>query len=189
MTLASTLAPKTVVAASSLGPLAVSLSELIIGTIAFLIVFAVLYRVLFPRIQQTLKERTEAIEGGLEKATETQKEADATLEQYRQQLAEARHEASRLRQDAQEQGAQILAEMRAQGEAERERLVAAAHEQIDADRAQAIQALRAEIGTLAVELASRVVGESLAEEARQGRVVDRFLAELEAESTASRATP
>jgi F-type H+-transporting ATPase subunit b len=189
MTLASTLAPKTVVAAGSLGPLAVSLSELIIGTIAFLIVFAVLYRVLFPRIQQTLKERTEAIEGGLEKATETQKEAEETLEQYRQQLAEARREASRLRQDAQEQGAQILADMRAQGEAERERLVAAAHEQIEADRAQAIQSLRAEIGTLAVELASRVVGESLAEEARQGRVVDRFLAELEAESASSRATP
>jgi F-type H+-transporting ATPase subunit b len=188
MTLASTLATKTV-ASSSLGPLAVSLPELIIGTIAFLIVFAVLYRVLFPRIQQTLKERTEAIEGGLEKATETQKEAEETLEQYRQQLAEARHEASRLRQDAQEQGAQIIAEMRAQGEAERERLVAAAHEQIDADRAQALQALRAEIGTLAVKLASRVVGESLAEEARQGRVVDRFLAELEAEPAPSKATP
>jgi F-type H+-transporting ATPase subunit b len=192
MTIASTLAPKavyTTVASSSLGPLAVSLSELIIGTIAFLIVFAVLYRVLFPRIQQTLKERTEAIEGGLEKATETQKEAEQTLEQYRQQLAEARHEASRLRQDAQEQGAHILAEMRAQGEAERERLVATAHEQIEADRAQAIQALRAEIGTLAIELASRVVGESLAEEARQGRVVDRFLAELEAEPAPSKATP
>src|SRR6516164_600806 len=130
MTLASTLAPKTVAAASSLGPLAVSLPELIIGTVSFLIVFAVLYRVLFPRIQQTLKERTEQIEGGIQQAEETQKEAEQTLEQYKAQLAEARHEASRLRQDAQEQGAQILAELREQGEAERQRLVAAAHEQI-----------------------------------------------------------
>ena len=178
-----------ILASSSPGPLAVSLPELIIGTISFLIVFAVLYRVLFPRIQQTLKERTEAIEGGIEKATETQKEAEQTLEQYRAQLAEARHEASRLRQDAQEEGARILAELRAQGEAERQRLVAAAHDQIEADRAQAILSLRAEIGTLAVELASRVVGESLDEEARQRRVVDRFLAELEAESAPSKATP
>src|SRR5260370_6947184 len=174
---------------SSLGPLAVSLPELIIGTIAFLVVFAVLYRVLFPRIQQTLKERTEAIEGGLEKATETQKEAEETLEQYRAQLAEARHEASRLRQDAQEQGAQILADLRAQGEAERQRLVAAPQDQIEADPPHAIQALRAEIGTLAVELASRVCGESLDEEARQGRVVDRFLAELEADPAPSKPTP
>src|SRR6516165_8543489 len=175
--------------ASGFGPLAPSLAELIIGTIAFLIVFAVLYRVLFPRIQQTLTERTDQIEGGLERAEETQREAKQTLEQYQAQLAEARHEASRLRQDAQEEGARILVELREQGEAERQRLVAAAHEQIEADRVQAIQALRAEMGTLAVELASRVVGEALDEDARQRRVVDRFLAELEAESAPSKATP
>ena len=168
-----------IIASSSLGPLAVDLPELIIGTVAFLIVFAVLYRVLFPRIQQTLKERTDAIEGGLERADETQKEAQRTLEQYQAQLAGARHEASRLRQDAQEEGARILADLRAQGQAEKDRLVAAAQAQIGAERAQAIQALRAEVGVLAVELASRVVGESLDEEARQRRVVDRFLAELE----------
>src|SRR6516165_8526431 len=168
-------------AASSLGPLSPDLSELIIGTIAFLIVFAVLYRVLFPRIQQTLTERTDAIEGGLKRADEAQAEAQQTLEQYQAQLADARHEASRLRQDAQEEGARILAELRAQGEAERQRLVAAAHDQIEADRAQAIQALRTEMGSLAVELASRVVGEALDEDARQRRVVDRFLEELETE--------
>src|SRR6266566_275650 len=166
---------------SSLGPLAVSLSELIIGTIAFLIVFAVLYRVLFPRIQQTLAERTDQIEGGLKRAEEAQTEAQQTLEQYQAQLADARHEASRLRQEAQEEGARILAELRERGEAERQRLVAAAHEQIETERAQAIQALRAEMGALAVELAGRVVGESLDEDARQRRVVDRFLEELEAE--------
>ena len=168
-------------ASGGLGPLSPDLSELIIGTIAFLIVFAVLYRVLFPRIQQTLTERTDAIEGGLKRADEAQAEAKQTLEQYQAQLADARHEASRLRQDAQEEGARILAELRAQGEAERQRLVAAAHDQIEADRAQAIQALRTEMGSLAVELASRVVGEALDEDARQRRVVDRFLEELETE--------
>lgn len=176
-------------AESSLGPLAPSIVELIIGTIAFLIVFAVLYRVLMPRIQQTLTERTDQIEGGLQRAEETQREAKQTLEQYQAQLAEARHEASRLRQDAQEEGARILAELRERGEAERQRLVAAAHEQIDADRAQAIQALRTEMGALAVELASRVVGESLDEDARQRRVVDRFLAELEAEQVPTELAP
>ncbi len=172
-------------AESSLGPLAPSLVELIIGTIAFLIVFAVLYRVLMPRIQQTLTERTDQIEGGLQRAEEAQREATQTLEQYQAQLAEARHEASRLRQDAQEEGARILAELRERGEAERQRLVAAAHEQIEADRAQAIQALRTEMGALAVELASRVVGEALDQDARQRRVVDRFLEELEGEQVAT----
>ena len=170
---------------SSLGPLSPNLVELIIGTISFLVVFAVLWRVLLPRIQQTLTERTDQIEGGLQRAEETQAEAKQTLEQYQAQLAEARHEASRLRQDAQEEGARILAELRERGEAERQRLVAAAHDQIDADRAQAIQALRTEMGALAVELASRVVGESLDADARQRRVVDRFLEELETEQVAT----
>jgi F-type H+-transporting ATPase subunit b len=172
-------------AASSLGPLSPDLTELIIGTISFLVVFAVLWRVLLPRIQQTLTERTDQIEGGLQRAEEAQAEAKQTLEQYQAQLAEARHEASRMRQDAQEEGARILAELRERGEAERQRLVAAAHDQIDADRAQAIQALRTEMGALAVELASRVVGESLDSDARQSRVVDRFLEELDAEQVAT----
>ncbi len=79
--------------------------------------------------------------------------------------------------------------MREQARAEYDRLVAAAHAQIEADRAQAIQALRAEMGALAVELASRVVGESLDEVARQRRIVDRFLAELESEQVSTEVTP
>jgi F-type H+-transporting ATPase subunit b len=164
---------------STLGPLLPSTPELIIGTVAFFIVFGILARVLMPRIQQTLEERTDAIEGGLERAEEAQDEAKRVLEQYRAQLADARHEASRLREEAKEQGAQIIAEMREQAQAEARRLTEAAHAQIDAERQQALTALRAEVGALSVELASRVVGESLQDEARQRRTVDRFLADLE----------
>ena len=159
-------------------------SELIIGTIAFLIVFAVLGKVLLPRIQKTMAERTDAIEGGIQRAEEMQADAERALAEYRQQLAEARQEAGRLREKAREEGAQIIAELREQGEAERRRLVEVAHAQIDADRQQAINALRAEVGTMAVELASRVVGESLENEARQRRIVERFLDDLERETPA-----
>ena len=166
-------------AATDLGPLLPNLTELIIGAIAFLIVFGVLYKVLMPRISQTLAERTDQIEGGLKRAEEAQAESQRTLQQYQAQLAEARHEASGVREQAREEGAQIKAELRAQGEAERQRIVEAAHAQIEAERQQALTALRAEIGTLSVDLASRVVGESLEDEARQRRTVDRFLASLE----------
>ena len=169
-------------AAEAPNPLIPVLPELIIGAVAFLIVFGVLARVLLPRMQKTLAERTDAIEGGLQRADEAQKEANEALAQYHQQLAEARHEAARLREQAREEGAQIVAEMREQGNAERQRLIDAAHAQIAADRAQALQSLKAEVGGIAVELASRVVGESLAEEARQRRTVDRFLAELEGQA-------
>jgi F-type H+-transporting ATPase subunit b len=166
-------------AATSQDPIVPSYPELIIGVIAFLIVFGMLGKVLLPRIQQTLQERTDKIEGGLERAEEAQAEAARVLEQYRQQLADARHEAARLREEAKEQGAQIIAEMREQAQAEARRLTEAANAQIDSERQQALASLRAEVGALATELAGRIVGESLQDEARQSRVVDRFLEDLE----------
>jgi F-type H+-transporting ATPase subunit b len=166
-------------AGSSSNPLIPTLTELIIGAVAFLIVFGTLGKLLLPRIQQTLRERTDQIEGGLERAEEAQAEAARVLEQYRQQLAEARHEASRLREEAKEQGAQIIAEMREEAQAEARRLTEAANAQIEAERQQALTSLRTEVGALATDLASRIVGESLQDEARQSRVVDRFLEDIE----------
>jgi F-type H+-transporting ATPase subunit b len=167
-------------------PLVPNLTELIVGAVTFGIIFFALWKVLIPRLNKTLEERTDKIEGGLQRAEETQAEANETLARYREQLAEARHEAARLREQAREQGAQIIAEMREQAQAEGRRLVEAAHAQIEADRQQALQSLRTEVGGLAVDLASRVVGESLTDEARQRRVVERFLDELDQQ--AERAT-
>jgi F-type H+-transporting ATPase subunit b len=160
-------------------PLTPSLTELIVGGISFFIVFGALWKLLLPRITKTLEERTDAIEGGLKRAEDAQAEANAVLEQYRAQLADARHEAARLREEAREAGAQIKAELREQGEAEKQRLIDAASAQIEADRQQALASLRAEVGSLSVELASRIVGESLQDEARQRRTVERFLDSLE----------
>jgi F-type H+-transporting ATPase subunit b len=159
-------------AAGQQDPLVPTWTELIIGIIAFLIVFGFLGRLLLPRAQKMLAERTNQIEGGLARAEEAQAKADRVLENYKQQLAEARHEAARLREEAREQGAQIIAEMREEAQAEARRLTEAANR-------QALIALRSEVGTLATDLASRVVGESLTDEARQSRVVDRFLDDLE----------
>ena len=166
-------------AAGSQNPLVPTWTELIIGLIAFLIVFGFLGRLLLPRAQKMLAERTNQIEGGLKRAEEAQAEAQQVLEQYRQQLAEARHEAARLREEAREQGAQIIAEMREEAQAEARRLTEAANAQIQSERQQALIALRTEVGALATDLASRIVGESLTDEARQSRVVDRFLDDLE----------
>jgi F-type H+-transporting ATPase subunit b len=164
---------------ASTNPLLPSWPEFIIGTILFLIVFGMLAKVLLPRATKMLAQRTELIEGGLSRADEAQAEAKALLDQYRQQLDEARRDAARLREEAREQGAQIIAEMREQAQAEARRITEAAQSQIEAERQQALTSLRTEVGTLATELASRIVGESLTDEARQSRMVDRFLDDLE----------
>jgi F-type H+-transporting ATPase subunit b len=167
---------------ASTNPLLPSWPEFIIGTILFLLVFGALAKFLLPRAQQTLAQRTELIEGGLARSEEAQAEAKQLLDQYHEQLAEARHEAARLREEAREQGAQIIAEMREQAQAEARRITESAQAQIEAERQQALTALRAEVGTLSTELASRIVGESLTDHARQSRMVDRFLDELEVSS-------
>jgi F-type H+-transporting ATPase subunit b len=164
---------------ASSDPLLPTAAEFIIGTILFFLIFGFLAYVAMPRIQKTLAERTEQIEGGLARSEEAQTEAAQVLEQYKQQLAEARHETARMREEAREQGAQIIAEMREQAQAEARRITESAQAQIQAERQQALTALRAEVGALATELAGRIVGESLEDTARQGRMVDRFLEELE----------
>jgi F-type H+-transporting ATPase subunit b len=166
-------------------PLVPNWTEVIVGAIGFFIVFFALWKVLLPRITKTLEERTDAIEGGLKRAEEAQLEANRTRDQYLAHLAEARHEAARLREQAREEGAAIIAEMREQAQAEATRITAAARTQLEADRQQAFASLRAEVGALSVQLASKIVGESLDDEARQSRVVDRFLEELDASRAAT----
>ncbi|MFC4493770.1 F0F1 ATP synthase subunit B [Streptomyces ovatisporus] len=173
-------------AAEEQNPLLPPLPELVIGLIAFAIVFFFLWKKLLPNINKVLEQRREAIEGGIEQAEAAQEEAAEVLKQYKDQLAEARHEAARLRSEAQEQGATLIAEMRAEGQRQREEIVAAGHAQIAADRKQAAQALRQDVGKLATDLAGKLVGESLDDHARQSRTIDRFLDELEEKAEAAR---
>jgi F-type H+-transporting ATPase subunit b len=153
--------------------------ELIFGLIAIAILYVNVQKKVVPNLEKAYADRTAAIEGGMHKAEEAQQEAQAALEQYKAQLAEARAEASSIRQEAQERGAEIIAELRAQAQIEANRMTEAAHKQIEAERQQAVVSLRSEVGRLSTELASRIVGESLHDEARQSGIVERFLEELE----------
>jgi F-type H+-transporting ATPase subunit b len=154
--------------------------EFVLSLVVFGLLLWAIWKYVAPRFERTFAERTQAIEGGLAAAETKQAEADAKLAQLEKQLADARHEAARIREEAREQGARIVAEMREQAQAESSRIVEHGKNQIEAERQQAVTSLRAEVGTLATGLAGRIVGESLDDEARQSRVVDRFLSELEA---------
>jgi F-type H+-transporting ATPase subunit b len=153
--------------------------ELIVGIISFAILYFLYKRFVVPRLEAMLAERQRTIEGGIERAEAMQAEARAALEQYRAQLAEARNEAAQIRDQARAEGQQILEELRVQAQEESARIVARGEEQIAAARQQVVNELRGQVGGLAVELAGRVVGESLADEARRQGTVDRFLDELD----------
>src|SRR3954447_17803941 len=151
--------------------------------LAFAIILWLLAKFVIPPINRAMAARQDAIRKQFAELDQAKADAHAAEEEFRKQIADARHEAARIREEAREQGAAIVAEMREQAQAEANRIVEHAHTQIDADRQQAVTSLRAEVGSLATELAGRIVGESLDDQARQSRVVERFLADLEADTT------
>ncbi len=160
--------------------------ELVLGSIAFAIVCFVLMKFVFPKMEETFRARVDAIEGGIQRAEAAQAEANQLLERYKAQLAEARTEAARIRDEARADAEEIRSEVLAKAREESDRIIAAGRDQLAAQRESIVRDLRAEVGTLAVDLAGRIVGESLADEARGRGTVERFLAELDAPAAGRR---
>ena len=154
---------------------------------AFAIMFFILAKYVVPPINRAMEARQEAIRKEFAEADAAKKSAQEAEEEYKAQVAEARQQAAKTREDAKEQGAEIIAEARQQAQVEADRIIENGRSQLHAERQQAVAALRAEVGTLATTLAGRIVGESLEDDERSNRVVDRFLADLEAMETAEKA--
>jgi F-type H+-transporting ATPase subunit b len=167
-------------AAATHNPLLPALPDLIWGALCFIVILFFFWKRVLPRMQKLLDERAEAIEGNIAKADEAQSKAEALLEEYTAQLAEARSEAAKIREQARADGAKILAELKEQATLEAARVTANAQAQIEAERQSAVVSLRTEVGSLAIDLASGVVGETLTDDKKAQAIVDRFLAELEA---------
>ena len=165
-------------------PLIPNIWEILVTLLGFAVLMFIVVKFVVPMFEKTYAERTEAIEGGLAKAEAAQAEASAALDEYKQQLIDARTEANRIREEARAEGAQILADLKAKAAAESARIMEQSQVTIEAERQAAVVSLRAEVGSLATELASKIVGESLADDARSARVVDRFLDELETSQNA-----
>ena len=166
-------------AQEKINPLIPHTAELIVGAVAFTLLFLTLRKFVVPMFEKAYADRTNTIQGGIERAEKAQQEAQRALAQYNDQLSKGREEAQTLREEARVQGAAIIEDLRAKAQEEAARITATAHASIEAERQQAITSLRAEVGALAVELASKIVGEALDDQARQSRVVDRFLDDLE----------
>ncbi|MBD8044292.1 F0F1 ATP synthase subunit B [Arthrobacter sp. Sa2BUA2] len=165
-------------------PLIPNVWEILVTLLGFAVLMFIVVKFVVPMFEKTFAERTEAIEGGLAKAEAAQAEASAALDEYKQQLIDARTEANRIREEARSEGAQILADLKAKAASESARILEQSQVTIEAERQAAVVALRSEVGALATELAGKIVGESLADDARSARVVDRFLDELETSQNA-----
>jgi len=160
--------------------------DIIWSAVCFVIILLFFWKMFLPRMQKMLDERSAAIEGNIAKADEAQRKADEALEQYTAQLAEARQEAGAIREAAREDGKRIVAEAKEQATVEAGRITASAHAQIEAERQAALVSLRSEVGTLALDLAGNVIGETLTDDQKAAAIVDRFLADIEATEKAAK---
>lgn len=159
--------------------LAVPVDELVVGLLAFIIVFGALGWIALPKIRKALAARTDAIEGGIKRAEEAQAEAQRSRDEYQQALAAAREEAASIRTQAQADRAAIVEEARSEARVAAAAVTASAEAQMAAERSQATAQLQREIGEVAITLSSKIVGQSLSDDARVRTTVDDFLASLE----------
>ncbi|MFC4335692.1 F0F1 ATP synthase subunit B [Salininema proteolyticum] len=159
--------------------------EIVVGLIAFALLCFLLMKFVFPRMEETFKQRVDAIEGGIQRAEKAQEEANQLLEQYRRKLDAASEEAAAIRDEARASAVADKEEILAGAREEANRVIAAGHSQVEASRQQLIRELRSEVGTLAVDLAGKIVSADMAGKPTTEEAVDRFLAELDEQSTAS----
>ena len=170
---------------TSLGPLAPEVFDLVWSAVIFVVIAVVVTKVGLPRITKMLDARTAAIQGNIDQAEAAQREANEALERYNAQLAEARVEAGKIREQAREDAKRIVADAQQQAGVERDRIVTQGNTQIEANRAKAQAELRNEVGSLALGLASGVIGQHLADDGNATAYVDRFLADLDIEHAAT----
>jgi F-type H+-transporting ATPase subunit b len=151
--------------------------------VAFLIILGILWRYVVPPVSKALTDRQEIIRKQMEDADNAKKAlADAQTE-YKKAMTEAASAGAQVREEARADAAAIREEMLARAREEADRIIASGRDQLVAERQNIVRELRSDIGSLAVELASRIVGESLADEARQRGTVERFLTEMDAKVT------
>jgi F-type H+-transporting ATPase subunit b len=152
--------------------------ELIAGILAFAIVFFFVWKWALPTITKTLEARQAAITGQLTEAERAKAEAEALLADYKAQLAEAKSEGNRIVEEARVAGDQTKAEIIAKANDDASQLIAKARAEAESERSRALSEARREVGELSVDLAGRIVGESLDADAHKG-LVERYLADLE----------
>lgn len=164
----------------AINPLIPAWYDIIWSSVVFLVILVFFWLKILPRMQEMLDKRAEAIEGNIAKADEAQAKAEAALAEYTAQLAGARAEAGEIRDAARADATKIVSKAKEDALAEQARIAAAAQAQIEAERQAAVVSLRKDVGTLAIDLASGVVGQSLSDDKKASALVDQFLSDLDA---------
>ena len=156
----------------------------VVELMAFLIVLGVLWRYVIPPVQQAVNARQEMARKLVSDREEARQLLEKAQNAYKTAMADARHEAAQLRARAEQQRREIVAGASTAAEAGVAEIISRGQAQVEAERRQAIRQLKSDLGNLAVELAEKILGEALADNQRQERLIERFLSHIEEEANA-----
>jgi F-type H+-transporting ATPase subunit b len=151
--------------------------ELIWGAVAFLLLFAIMAKLVFPKANQVLEDRGAAIQGKMEEAEAKLVEAEEARRAYEDSLKDAQSEANRIIEDAKRTAESLRADVIARAETEAAAIVERAQADVAAERDRAVQELRTQVGAISVELAARIVERELDTTTHQG-LVDEYIQRL-----------
>jgi len=158
-------------------PLSVQTGLYVWTTIAFLIVLYMLAKKVFPKMEQGLADREAAIRGDLEQAESSKKEAEQLRDQVQAQLAQARQEAGQIAAQIKQSAEASAKETISRGEAEAQASVKKALGELEAERQRTVSELRADIGQMAVQMASKIVEKEIDPRTHQA-LIDSFINDL-----------
>ncbi len=156
-------------------------SELVMGLVAFILLALILVKLAFPRINAALEERQAAIQGKIEDADAKLAEAEEAKRNFEANLDDARGEATRIIEEAKASAESLRADILAKAEAEAAQMIERAQADVAAERQRVLQELRTQVGSLSVELASRIVERELDESTHQG-LVDEYIERLSSQN-------
>ena len=152
--------------------------------VAFVLILLIVWRYIVPPVQKVLRERQEMIRQQAADADDTKAKLAEAEAAYKNALTEARVEAAQIRENARAEAQRTVEELRTAAQEEQARIVARGDEQLARQRTAIVRELRAEIGTLAVELSEKIVDQRLADDNEVRSTVDSFIAGLDAQDSA-----
>jgi F-type H+-transporting ATPase subunit b len=157
----------------------------VVELMAFIIVLGVLWRYVIPPVQQAMNARQEMARKLVSDSEEAEQLLEKAQTAYKAAMADARHKAAQLRAQAEQQRREIVEGASAEAAAGVAEIISRGQTQVEAERRQAVRQLKTELGNLAVELAEKILGEALADNQRQERLIERFLSNIEEEANAA----
>ncbi len=155
-----------------------SLGLMIWALLAFGITWLILRKLAFPRIQEALDRRQNAIEESIAHAERMRAESDQLLASYRQRLEEARAQSEEIVARARKAGEQTEREAIDAAKRHREELLDQTRSDIAAETRRAIQEIRNEVASLTIQATEKVTSKTLTGPDHQ-RLVEEALAELD----------